>query len=275
MNCATQKPMDIQGHRGCRGLMPENSLPAFEKAIDLGVTTLELDIAITKDNQVVVSHEPYMSRTICYDPQGSEIPEDLDKYFNLYKMTYEDIKTFDCGSKFHPDYPNQEKISVSKPLLTEVFELCKAKEVKVNFNIEIKSRPDYYGVYTPYPKEYVTLVLNTIRQHQLIGSVNLQSFDLAILEEVKGQDPEMPVALLVDYDESMSKKVEQLSFKPEILSPHFKLLSAQSVKDFHSKGIQVIPWTVNNVRDMEQMVSWQVDGIITDYPDQLIKLLDP
>ncbi len=273
MGCSEEQKIDIQGHRGCRGLLPENSLPAFEKAIDLGVTTLELDIAITKDKEVIVTHEPFMSRTICLQPDGEAIPDTLDKAFNLYKMSYEAIKAFDCGTKFHDRFPNQEKMSVHKPLLSEVFELAKGKDSDVKFNIEIKSKPEYYGVYTPQPEEYVAIVLKTIKDHGMFDRTNLQSFDLNILERIKVQSPDMPIALLVDDNETIEGKMQELSYKPEIISPYFKLLDQAKVTELQSKGYQVIPWTINESTDMQQMIDWNVDGIITDYPDRLIALL--
>jgi glycerophosphoryl diester phosphodiesterase len=273
MSCNSEKQIDIQGHRGCRGLFPENSLPAFEKAIDLGVNTLELDIAITKDSEVVVSHEPFMSRTICYNPEGEVIDESMDMKFNLYQMTHQEIKQFDCGSKFHPDYPNQKKVRTYKPLLAEVFELVKSKNSVARFNIEIKSKPEYYGIYTPHPQAYVKLVLEVIKKHDMLSRVNLQSFDLEILKEIHRQDPKMKVALLVDGDETIEGKLKALSFMPEIISPYFELLNADIVKDYQAQGFQIIPWTINQESDMKRMITWKVDGIITDYPGLLIKLL--
>lgn len=273
MSCNTENQIDIQGHRGCRGLMPENSLPAFEKAIDLGVHTLELDIIISKDLKVVVSHEPYLNSMICYNSKDEIIPDSLTMHYNLYKMNYEDIKQCDCGSKFHPTYPNQEKLKIYKPLLSEVFDLVKSKNTDVKFNIEIKSNPDYYGIFTPQPKAYVKLVLDDIEKHDMMNRVNLQSFDLEILEEIKRQLPTMEVALLVEDNEAIEIKLSKLSYKPEIISPYFKLLSKQSVNDYQSKGFKIIPWTINEEKDMKQMIEWQVDGIITDYPDRLIELL--
>ncbi|WP_179344033.1 glycerophosphodiester phosphodiesterase [Winogradskyella ursingii] len=272
MSCNTSKELDIQGHRGSRGLMPENSLPAFEKAIELGVTTLELDIAISKDKQIVVTHEPYMNPVICLKPDGSQISDSEEK-INLYKLNYEDIKQYDCGNRFHPRFPDQEKLEVYKPLLSEVFNLAKSENSKVNFNIEIKSEPDYYGVFTPQPQEYVKLVLDEINKDDMFERVNLQSFDINILEEIKKQSPQMPVALLVDESENISEKLEQLSFKPEIISPYFKLLTSELIQKYHNKGFKIIPWTVNDEQDMIEMLRLNVDGIITDYPDRLIAIL--
>ena len=273
MSCHSKKQIDIQGHRGCRGLLPENSLPAFEKAIDLGVHTLELDIVISKDNKVVVSHEPYMNPIICLNPKGEILPDNSEDTYNLYHMNYDEIKQFDCGSKFHPTYPQQEKLKTYKPLLSEVFDLVKTKDSDVKFNIEIKSEPSYYGIFTPQPEAYVTLVLDAIEKNEMMNRVNLQSFDIAILEEIKKQSPSMVVALLVEDNETIKEKLEALSFKPEIISPYFKLLTAESVKAYQAKGFQIIPWTINAEEDMALMQSWEVDGIITDYPDKLIQRL--
>ncbi|WP_282040616.1 glycerophosphodiester phosphodiesterase family protein [Winogradskyella flava] len=269
----SEKQIEVQGHRGCRGLLPENSLPAFEKAIDLGVHTLELDIAITKDNEVIVSHEPFMSRTICFNPDGTEIPEAMDMKHNLYHMTHEEIKEFDCGSKFHPSYPDQEKLKTHKPLLSEVFNLIKKKNPSIRLNIEIKSKIAYYGVYTPYPKDYVEIVLNEINEYRMFNNVNLQSFDLAILEEIKIQSPKMKVALLVDEDGDIKSKLKALSYNPEIISPYYKLLNRDIISAYQTKGFLIIPWTINQKEDLKQMIDWSVDGIITDYPNLLIEML--
>lgn len=274
MSCNQNPQVDIQGHRGCRGLLPENSLLAFEKAIDLGVSTLELDIAITKGNKVIISHEPFISRFTCYNKEGAEIPYAKDMQYNLYQMSYDEIKLFDCGTKFLPDYSDQKKVKTYKPLLSELFDLVKKKDSDVNFNIEIKSKPEYYGVYTPQPKDYVKLVLDEVEAHHVFNRVNLQSFDLTILEEIKKQSPNMKVALLVDEDEKIEVKLEKLSYKPEIISPYFELLTSGNTTKYQSNGFMVIPWTVNDEQDMKKMLGWNVDGIITDYPDRLLSIVN-
>ena len=222
----------------------------------------------------MVSHEPYMNPLICLNPEGEAIPDSMDMKHNLYQMTHKEIKQFDCGSKFHPNYPEQEKFKTYKPLLSEVFELVKTKNSDVKFNIEIKSKPKYYGVYTPQPEAYVKLVVETIESHGMINRTNLQSFDLAILEEIKMQSPKMEVALLVDDIEHIDTKLKALSYKPEIISPYFKLLTTENVKDYQSQGYQIIPWTINSETDMLQMIDYEVHGIITDFPDVLIELLN-
>ena len=155
--------MDIQGHRGCRGLYPENSLPAFSKAIALGVHTLELDVVISKDHKVVVSHEPYMNHEIALDVYGNAISQDNELNHNLYQMSYDNIKRYDCGSKVHPRFPEQKKLNVYKPLLEEVIDLADELTNKtIRYNIEIKSLPEYDGIYSPPVEEFVQLVIEVI-----------------------------------------------------------------------------------------------------------------
>jgi glycerophosphoryl diester phosphodiesterase len=272
-SCNSHYNIDVQGHRGCRGLFPENSLPAFEKAIELGVNTLELDLAISKDQKVVVSHEPYINKLFCLNTLGNEITLEEEKVYNLFKMNYQEIKAFDCGTKQYDRFSKQQKIKTYKPLLSEVFELAKTKNSSVKFNIEIKADPKYDNIYTPEPKEFVELVLNLVEQYGVFKRTNLQSFDLRILEEIKKQAPEMRLALLVDENETIEDKLSKLSFMPEIISPYFKLLDARTINTYQSKEILIIPWTVNSEKDMQLMIDYKVDGIITDYPDKLINVL--
>lgn len=274
MNCNSSKPIDIQGHRGCRGLQPENTVPAFLKAIDLGVNTLELDVVITKDNVVLVSHEPYMNSAICFDAFGNEISNKDDKKYNLYQMTFDSIKKYDCGSKLYSRFPEQQKLKTYKPSLDEVIKNSKKKNPNIKFNIEIKYKSWYKGVYAPNPKQFVALVLDVIEENNAFKHTNLQSFNLSVLEEIKRQSPKMKVALLVDVNEDIWNKITKMSNIPEIISPYYKLLDVETVRNLKAKGFQVIPWTVNTNADLKQMVALQVDGIITDYPDRLIKILN-
>lgn len=266
--------VDIQGHRGCRGLLPENSMIGFKKAMDLGAHTLELDVVISKDHKVVVSHEPFLNHEIALDLQGNPIPESEEKKYNLYQMTYDSIRQYDCGTKPHPRFPKQEKVKVTKPLLSEVIEMAEAKTKKsIRYNIEIKRKPSYDEVYAPKLEEFVRLVLEVVQKYDLGNRVNLQAFDLETLETIKKQAPNMKLALLVDEAEDMKTKLEQLSFTPEIMSPYYKLLTQENIKEYQRiYGMKVIPWTVNTAKDMQQLMDWNIDGIITDYPDILRKL---
>lgn len=274
-NSNSYSQIDVQGHRGCRGLFPENTLPAFQKAIDLGVNTLELDLAISKDKKVVVSHDPFMNHEIALDISGQEISEANEKLYNLYSMTYDSIKMYDCGIKANPRFLDQKKLKVYKPLLEEVIDLAEEQtQHMISYNIEIKSLPEWDDVFTPKVEEFVSLALDVINSKEIGNRTILQSFDVRALEEIKQKAPNLKTSLLVDENESIYDKLKLLSFKPDIISPYFELINAKIVNDFHDKGIKVIPWTLNDEKDIKSMIDYKVDGIISDYPDRLIKILN-
>ena len=273
--CNSKPPIDVQGHRGCRGLYPENSLPAFQNAIDLGVPTLELDLVISKDKKVVLSHDPFMNHEIALDTNGNDILEADEKSHNLYNMTYDSIKRYDCGSKPHPLFPKQQKLKVHKPLLEEVIDLAEEQtQQTIHYNIEIKSLPEWDEVFTPKVEEFVALVLKIINSKGIANRLTLQSFDVRALEEIKRVAPEIAISLLVDEHESIDNKLKLLSYKPEIISPYYKLIDAEKIKKLHAKNIKVIPWTLNDPKDIKTMIDYHVDGIISDYPDVVMQLLD-
>jgi glycerophosphoryl diester phosphodiesterase len=273
VSCHSEKSLDIQGHRGCRGLHPENTLPGFQKAIDLGVTTLELDVVISKDYEVVVSHEPFMDHMIALDVYGNEISEANEASYNLYNMTYDSIKLYDCGTKEHPGFPFQKHEKLYKPLLSEVIHLAEMESKQsILYNIEIKSKPEYDGIYTPAVTHFMTLVLNTITSQGIENRTIIQSFDVRALEAANKQNDDIQIALLVGENEAIDSKVSLLSFEPEIISPYFKLLARETVSKYQKKGFKIIPWTVNEVGDINLMIDLKVDGIISDYPNKVIQV---
>lgn len=272
--CNSKTNIDVQGHRGCRGLYPENSLPAFQHAIDLGVNTLELDLVISKDKKVVVSHEPFMNHEIALDISGKEISETDEKSYNLFAMIYDSIKMYDCGTKPHARFPEQKKLIVHKPLLDEVIDLAEDQtQNTILYNIEIKSLPIWDEVFTPKVDEFVALVLKVIKEKGIVNRVTLQSFDVRALEEIKKVAPEIKTSLLIDDFESLDK-LKLLSFKPQIISPYYKLINFETVKNFQAEGFKVIPWTLNDEQDIKTMIDFKVDGIISDYPNIVIQLLN-
>lgn len=263
---------DWQGHRGCRGLLPENTIPAFLKALNLQVNTLEMDVAVSKDHQIIVSHEPWMSGNICLTPDSERINEE-EKY-KIYEMDYSLISTFDCGSLGNHRFPKQEKMLTHKPSLVSVFEACEQYISQKNFdlvkyNIEIKSKPEWDNIYTPTPDIFSDLLVNEIKSSNInIERFVLQSFDIRILQYIHQKHPEFILALLIEKPyEDTAELVNQLGFKPQILSPYYKLLNQNNIEIAHQMGMKVIPWTVNETFEMQQLIEWGVDGIITDYPD--------
>lgn len=270
ISCA-QNSYDLQGHRGSRGLMPENTIPAMIKALDLGASTLELDLAITKDGEVILSHEPYMNPQICLTLEGKEI-DPKDHSYNLYQMTYREILAFDCGSKVHSGYPQQVKFFAAKPLLKDVFAVAEkyAKDMNLSaphYNIEIKSSPEGDGIYHPEVAEFSDKVVKLIGESIGWERVNIQSFDFRVLKYIHATYPEVPLAMLVEDAAKFDNYLGELGFQPQIYSPYFSELNPEIVKTLQSKGMKVIPWTVNTTEQMLKLLEMGVDGIITDYPN--------
>lgn len=266
-----QTKLNRQGHRGTRGLMPENTIPAMKKALDLGVTTLELDVIISKDKQVVVSHDPYMSADITTKPDGTPVTAAEQKNINLYQLTYEQIKTYDVGSKKHPQFPEQQNFRAYKPLLAELIDsvdaYAKAKKLpKPRYNIEIKMSPQTDSVYNPAPAEFVRLVM-PICQQKLGNRYNIQSFDARPLQLIHKQYPSVTLAYLTANPKTVAENLATLGFTPNIYSPYYKTVTDETVKFCHDKKMQIIPWTVNTKPEIDTLVKLGVDGIITDYPN--------
>ncbi|HYG20687.1 MAG TPA: glycerophosphodiester phosphodiesterase family protein [Ohtaekwangia sp.] len=267
---------DVQGHRGARGLMPENTIPAFLLALDSGVTTLELDVVITEDKQVIVSHEPWMSSSICLDASGQSFTERDEKKYNIYKMTYQEVRQFDCGSRGNANFPVQKKTPASKPLLRDVI-VAVENHIKsftiyqVDYNIEIKSSAEGDNKFHPGVEEFSDLVYNLIDQYLPMERVVIQSFDFRVLKYWHKKYPEVRLAALVENLRSIDSNLNALGFKPSIYSPHFKLLNKEKVAYLRRQNIRVIPWTVNEIADMLSLKGMGVDGFITDYPDRARK----
>lgn len=265
---------DKQGHRGCRGLMPENTIPAMLMALDLGVTTLEMDVVITKDKKVVLSHDQWFSEEITTKPDGTYMGPREERKFNIYWMTYEEVKTFDVGMKQHPRFPQQKKINVVKPLLKDVIDSVKqymvtSKRPFPYFNIETKCLPVGDKVFHPEPAEFVELLMNVIREKGIEDHVIIQSFDFRTLQYLHQKYPSVKTAMLIeDYDKrGLDEQVKALGFTPDIYSPAFEGVNESLVKKCHKQNIKIIPWTVNEKTKIEELRKMGVDGIITDYPN--------
>lgn len=267
---------DIQGHRGARGLRPENTIPAFIMALDSGVTTIELDVAITKDKQIIVSHEPWMSSAICLDSAGRAINEKEEKKFNIYQMTFEQVQLFDCGSTGNSKFPQQEKMKTTKPLLRDVIvavenHIKSHATYEVDYNIEIKSSPEGDKKFHPSVEEFSDLIYQLVDEYIPLERVVIQSFDFRVLKYWHQKYPDIRLAALVENTKSIDANLADLGFKPSTYSPYFKLLNREKVKYLHQLRIRVVPWTVNEISDMLSLKGMGVDGLITDYPDRARK----
>lgn len=273
-----QSALDVQGHRGCRGLMPENTTEGFLKAIEIGVSTLEMDVVISGDMQVIVSHEPYFNHEISTKPDGTPVKKAEELDLNIYKMSFEEIQSFDVGLLTHPRFPDQKKIKCHKPALKEVIIQSESYTAEKNlqpvkYNIEIKRVPSYDHTYHPEASVFVQLVYKVITDNGIRDRTTIQSFDATSLKEVKKLDNQISTALLVDFSEQYLSKIDELGFIPEILSPHYMLVNT-AMKDYCiSHRIKLIPWTVNTEQQIQKLLEIGVDGIISDYPDRVMEVI--
>ncbi len=273
----TKPNFDLQGHRGARGLMPENSIEGCLKAIELGVNTLELDLVITKDSQVVVSHEPYFNALICTGRQGDTLTEEQGRKMNIYAMVLAEVQSCDCGSMGHPKFPSQKKLKTYKPTLRELVQATEnyskknRKGTLLLYNIEIKSDLKTDSIDHPKPDVFVDLVYQELKNLRIIERTTVQSFDERALQEMKKLNEEISLAFLVENRLPLKENIKKLGFIPTIYSPDYQRLTESEIKQAHDMGMKVIPWTVNEPKDMIRLQKWKVDGLITDYPDRFQK----
>ena len=250
----------VHGHRGARAMRPENTLPAFEYAIDVGVDVLELDMAVTRDDVIVVSHDPILQPQLCTGPKLPAV---------IHELTLEELRQYDCGLK-NAKFPKQQAVPGTKvPTLDEVFAL--APRGKFDFNIETKIFRDH-PAYTPSPERFVELVLESIRKHHLESRVILQSFDFRTLHVAKELAPEIRRSALYA---GIPKDFVAIAHDADatIISPNYLLVTKRKVEACHRAGIEVVPWTANKPRDWNRLVNAGVDAIISDDPAALIQYL--
>lgn len=264
--------LDLQGHRGARGLMPENTIPAMLKAIDLGVTTLEMDVVISKDHKVVVSHDPYFSDNITTTPEGTHLTKKEASQHLLYQMPYDSIKKYDVGLKLHPDFPRQQKVAVHKPLLSELIDVAESyaaqKGKKMLYNIEIKSKAGTDNIRHPEPGQFADLLVDVLKEKGMAERTTIQSFDVRALQYVHKQYPDLVLSYLVENsNETLQQQLDKLGFVPQIYSPQYLFVTKELITQCHEKGMKVIPWTPNSIEAINKLISMGVDGIISDYPD--------
>jgi glycerophosphoryl diester phosphodiesterase len=269
-----KQTIDYQAHRGGRGLMPENTIPAMLTVMDNSkVTTLEMDLAITKDNQVVVSHDPILNPLITTKHDGTYIKANEINENIIYQMTYEQLQKFDVGLKMHPGFPQQKKLATCIPTLNDLVDSVewKGKNTgrKMFYNIEIKSVDGKDIVEHPAPNEFVDLVVNLIKQKNIVDRTTIQSFDLRPLKVLREKYPRIQIAYLVEgkFTGDVKMKLDLLGFTPTIYSPEFKYVTKETVDYCHAHNMKIIPWTVNTKSELDALIALGVDGIITDYPN--------
>lgn len=288
---------DLQGHRGTRGLAPENTLAAFQRALELGVTTLETDLAVTKDGVLVISHDPVLNPDLVRGPDGKWIAA---KGPPIHTLTLEELRRYDVGrtnpaSAYGKQWPEQVPADGQRfPTLKEVFALGKGNGVR--FAIETKITPDSGGE-TPDPATFAKLVVAAIREAGMSERVSVLSFDWRTLVEIRKIAPEIPTTCitqvtnnfdnvkglfgkpsawtagldLAKHDDSVPRLVKAAGCRT--WSSFFRNLTPALVDESHALGLVVLPWTVNDPRDMARMIDWKLDGLVTDYPDRARKVM--
>lgn len=265
---------DWQSHRGARGLYPENTIGAMMVALEYPINTLEMDVVVTADKKVLVSHEPWMSDEICLDSNKKTF---TGKVHNISKIDLKDIQKFDCGSKMHPRFPTQKKIKERKPelgaLLTATEKKIKESGKTINYSIEIKSTiQDEMADFQPTADHFTDQVMAVVKKHIPAERVMIQSFDWRILRYLHKAYPEFKTVALIEEKYEPKSVLLKLGFTPTVFSPNYEDLTKEHVDYFHSQKILVIPWTVNDRDSMNKMISFGVDGIITDYPNLIEKI---
>ncbi|WP_231427219.1 MULTISPECIES: glycerophosphodiester phosphodiesterase family protein [Pedobacter] len=274
---AQKRKFDIQGKAGARGIMPENTVEGMLKALDLGVTTLEMDAVISKDKQVVLSQEPYFNNEISLMPNGKPISLKDQKKYNIYKMDYTEVKKFDVGSKVHARFPGQVKFKAYKPLLSETIDAVEAyvkekKLAKPVYSIETKMIKNGDNDFHPEPAEFVDLIMEIVNAKKIAKRVIIESFDMRTLQYLHEKYPKIQTSLLIDEKEPFEDYIEKLGFKPTIYSPYSVLVGKGLVDRCHAMGIKIIPWTVNSLKEIKYFMSLGVDGVITDFPNLMGQL---
>ncbi|MGP1676436.1 MAG: glycerophosphodiester phosphodiesterase [Burkholderiales bacterium] len=290
---------DLQGHRGARGLAPENTLPAFAAALSIGVSTLELDTAITKDGVVVVSHDARLNADITRGTDGRWLNPSTRA---VRELTLDDLEHYDVGrikpgSKYSYRFPDQKRMDgVYMPTLAQVFQLARrAGNNEVRFNIEIKTSPKNPAD-TLAPEDFAKALLDLIEHQGMSSRVIIQSFDWRALKAVQALAPKIPTSYLSSQQRSLdniaagkpggSDWTAGIQFSDHgsipkmvktaggaIWSPYYPELSAELLQEAHVLGLQVIPWTVDKTEDMARLIDWGVDGLITDRPDFLRQVM--
>ncbi len=271
--------LDLQGHMGARGLMPENTVGSMLRALDLGVNTLNMDVVITKDRQPVLSHEPYFNHEFSLTPQGKEISLKDQKNYNIFKMDYEQVKKFDVGSKVHSRFPGQQKYKAYKPLLAEVIDSAEAhakatRRAKPLYNIETSMIRKGDGEFQPEASEFVELIMAVVNEKKIAKRVMIQSIDMRTLRYLHEHYPKIKTSLVIDEKVDFEQNIDSLGFKPTVYSPYHVLVGKGLVERCHEQGVKIIPWTVNSLKDMRYLIGLGVDGLVTDFPN-IFQMVNP
>jgi glycerophosphoryl diester phosphodiesterase len=270
--CDLSSPIRIHGHRGSRGILPENTLESFAFAIKAGAEAIELDVVMSGDGQLVVSHDPFIHHEICSHSDGRRITPEEEKDLNIFKMNIGEVKSFLCGTFAHHRFPEQNILRSNKPTLSELWnfvkEYCALNNFEIPlFNIEIKSSPEWDGTFHPYPAEYAKSFYAQFIALDFTENAWIQSFDARILNELHALDSSLRLIYLSDDSgKSIDEKLEELNFSPFGYSPSWRILDEEIVSVCNTRQLELLAWTVNEKDLAQRLMRMGVKNIITDYP---------
>lgn len=277
--CASMQPTsqiplkmpEVHGHRGARWVRPENTLPAFQYALDEGVAVLEMDLGVTKDNVLVVYHDQTLNPVFCRYKNGKEITGEIP----IHKLTLKQVKELDCGSKKNPKFPEQVLVPGTEiPTFDEFATMVAAhpRGKTVRFNIETKSE-EAHPTWQPGPKKFASLVVGAFKKHKILDRTILQSFDFRTLVEARKIEPKIVISALVEYKPQGSLTEIAKTLNANITSSDHEWLTKEEVGALHAMNVQVAPWTANTEADWKKLIDFGVDAIITDNPKGLMDYL--
>ena len=257
-----QSEYKIFGHRGCRGIYPENTIEGFKKAISLGVDGIELDIVVNKNKELIISHESFIDTNYCLTGNLGE------KKLNIYKMNITEIQEIDCGNKLVKGFPNQIKVKEKKPTYKEF------KKELIDFNgdilFEIKCEHNLINKNFPEYENYAKIIFEETRNSKHFDKIYFMSFDYRILNEVFKLMPKSKYIYLSSNKE-FKEEMKLLSFEPFGVGLDYNIISQKTIDFIHDKKQIIYGWTINDEENSKKLTSMGLDGVITDYPNIIKK----
>ena len=286
--CGNTIAFDLQGHRGARGVAPENTLAAFRQALATGVTTLELDVGMTRDGHLVVMHDQRLNPDLTRDDGGGWIaaPGPAVNSLTLAELQRHDVGRLRPGTRYAQTFPDQQPVDAERvPTHDALFEMVRATgHAQVRFNVETKISP-LTPELAPAPEDFARRLLDVVQRHRMDERVTVQSFDWRTLRAVQRLAPALPIAALTarlpsidnlsdgrwtaglrlqDHGGSVPRLVQALGALT--WSPFHGELTEALLAEAHALGLKVVPWTVNDPAQIDRLMAWGVDGLISDHP---------